>query len=771
MILDGFKQKLKNKQNVYGVFMKSSDPMLDEILGFSGFDYAILDTEHGPTDIQSQQNNIRACELRGVVPIIRVPYIDENVIGKALDIGAAGIQISQIRTADDVKRVIKYAKFYPLGERGVCRFVRAADYSSKNREKFFKDENDKIIIIQLEGTEAIANLDEILDIEGYDIIFIGPYDLSQSLGIPGQIDNPKVLNAMIDIVERAKSKGKVIGTFTDSYDMVDKWKKLGVQYISYSTDSGLFYDICKNTINQLVLTGQQSVNSMILDCTLSDGGFVNKWKFGNDNIKKILKSLVASNVDFIECGILTNSANLSKDKSCYNSIKAINNLLLDFEQGNYLLMVNYGEYDIDDIPLYNGTGINGIRVSFYKNDLAEALLYCQKIKEKGYKVFIHAEISYGYLESEFIYFIQKCNEIKPFAIDIVDSFSSIKRNDLIKCFKIIDSYLDSDILVDVHFHNDMQLAFANIIYLLENSQRKIIIESSVHGMGMGAGNLNTELIMEYLNDNYLCEYKLKPILDINDVFIEKIYANEPWGYSILNYISAKYNCHPNYINYLSQKNNLTLEEINDIFSDLDNKKKMEFDKEYIEQLYVAYCESKDSKNDDFNMIKSIFNGKKVIMICPGKSSYTNFDKLKQLNLEEYIIISINFDYNLLNTDYIFVGNSRRMKEIPLDVYNKVIVSTNVPVKNVFARVNYSSLLNNTDYVKDNSGFMFLNLLYKCSVSEVLIIGMDGYKYKNSDNYITDEMMLVLQENTIEQINLGMKIELKNLKEHMDLKLI
>ena len=164
-----------------------------------GYDYVILDTEHGPTDIENQQNNIRACELRGILPIVRVPYIDDNVIGKALDIGAMGIQISQIRCAEDVKKVIKYAKFYPEGERGVCRFVRAADYSSLNRNAFFKKENEKIIIIQLEGKEAIDNLDEILEVDGYDIIFIGPYDLSQSLGVPGQISHPKVLAAMVDL--------------------------------------------------------------------------------------------------------------------------------------------------------------------------------------------------------------------------------------------------------------------------------------------------------------------------------------------------------------------------------------------------------------------------------------------------------------------------------------------------------------------------------------------------------------------------------------------
>ena len=108
-MLNEFKSKLENGEFVYGVFVKTSDPMFNEIIGISGYDYVILDTEHGPTDIENQQNNIRACELRGILPIVRVPYIDDNVIGKALDIGAMGIQISQIRCAEDVKKVIKYA--------------------------------------------------------------------------------------------------------------------------------------------------------------------------------------------------------------------------------------------------------------------------------------------------------------------------------------------------------------------------------------------------------------------------------------------------------------------------------------------------------------------------------------------------------------------------------------------------------------------------------------------------------------------------------------
>ena len=241
-----FKEKLNKGECVYGVFMKTSDPMFVEAAGIGGFDFVILDTEHGPVTIEGQQNNIRAAEARGTVPIIRLEDCNENTISKALDIGAYGIQVPQINTADEARQVVKNAKFYPYGMRGVCRFVRAAEYSNMERSEFFESSKDLIINLQLEGVDAIKNLDEILEVEGVDILFIGPYDLSQSLGLPGQVDNPIVVNAMKEIVGKAKKKNKIIGTFIDTIDNLKMWRQLGLQYLSYSVDVGLFLDACKD---------------------------------------------------------------------------------------------------------------------------------------------------------------------------------------------------------------------------------------------------------------------------------------------------------------------------------------------------------------------------------------------------------------------------------------------------------------------------------------------------------------------------------------------
>ncbi|CAH8284221.1 4-hydroxy-2-oxoheptanedioate aldolase [Mariniflexile fucanivorans] len=248
-----------NKKYVVGPFMKVSDPALVEVAAFAGFDFVIIDLEHGPNSIQTIQNHVRAAQAKNIVPVVRVPEINENMISKALDIGAAYVQVPQIETASDAKRVVKAAKFFPEGSRGVCRYVRAADYASMPKENYFGDANKNTgVIIHIEGNIAFNNIDEILKVEGVDVIFIGPYDMSQSCGVPGQVNHPIVISQMKEIVEKASRLGKVVGTFVESPESAKQWIDLGVKYISYAVDVGIFYDACKGIV--------EKVNAQSLDC-------------------------------------------------------------------------------------------------------------------------------------------------------------------------------------------------------------------------------------------------------------------------------------------------------------------------------------------------------------------------------------------------------------------------------------------------------------------------------------------------------------------------
>ncbi len=249
-MLKKFKDNLQKGQNVLGPFMKTSDPAFVEIAGHAGFDFAILDMEHGPIDIIMLQNLIRAAQCSNIFPVVRVQDASEISINKALDVGAMGIQVPQIKSAQQANEVIKAARFSPDGNRGVCRFVRSANYSAKDKFEFFKEANENLLILQLEGTEAIENLEEILEVKGIDIIFIGPYDLSQSLGVPGQVNHPEVHMKMKYIIEKARGKEIVVGTFVDNMENAKLWKGLGVQYISYSVDVGLFYQYCNDIVEK-----------------------------------------------------------------------------------------------------------------------------------------------------------------------------------------------------------------------------------------------------------------------------------------------------------------------------------------------------------------------------------------------------------------------------------------------------------------------------------------------------------------------------------------
>jgi 4-hydroxy-2-oxoheptanedioate aldolase len=205
-MLEGFKNKIKEGKNVFGPFMKSTDPAFIEIAGYAGFDFVILDMEHGPVSFSDLQNLIRAALLAGIIPIVRTSDLTEASISKPLDLGALGVQIPQVTSASDAQSCVDAARFYPLGKRGVCRFVRAANYSSLPRDEYFGKANSILVIIQIEGKEAILDIENIMEVDGIDIIFIGPYDLSQSLGVPGQINHPVVIEAMNDIVNRARAR-------------------------------------------------------------------------------------------------------------------------------------------------------------------------------------------------------------------------------------------------------------------------------------------------------------------------------------------------------------------------------------------------------------------------------------------------------------------------------------------------------------------------------------------------------------------------------------
>ena len=248
---NNLKEVLKEGKNVFGPFMKFTDPAAVEIMGFAGFDFVIIDAEHGPISMQNAQNMIRAAEIANITPVIRVANNDEALILRALDIGAQGIEIPQINSKLQAIKAVRSVKYAPQGERGVCRYVRAANYSSINKFKYFKSANkETMIIVHIEGVEGINNLDGILSVPDIDVIFVGPYDLSQSLGIPGEVNNPLVTEKMKEVVLKCRENKVAVGTFADDVETAKSWVSLGVQYMAFSVDVGILYEASKQIVKK-----------------------------------------------------------------------------------------------------------------------------------------------------------------------------------------------------------------------------------------------------------------------------------------------------------------------------------------------------------------------------------------------------------------------------------------------------------------------------------------------------------------------------------------
>jgi len=246
------KSRLLDGQKVVGPFIKFTDPGLVEIFGKTGFDFVIIDTEHGPLGTETVENLVRAAELAGISAVVRVRRNDPSLISRVLDVGAEGILVPQIATKREAQNVVRAAKFAPDGERGVCCYVRAAAYSHENKFDYFTKANrESVVIVLIEGKRGLENLDQIIQVPGIDIVFIGPYDLSQSLGLPGQVDHPLVAEKMQEVVNKAQKAGLAVGTFVDNMEAATLWSRVGVQFIAYSVDAGIIYQASRDLVFKL----------------------------------------------------------------------------------------------------------------------------------------------------------------------------------------------------------------------------------------------------------------------------------------------------------------------------------------------------------------------------------------------------------------------------------------------------------------------------------------------------------------------------------------
>jgi 4-hydroxy-2-oxoheptanedioate aldolase len=230
------KQKIDQKGYILGTWAGIPSATVIDIIGNTGFDFVVIDQEHGAIDPIKAEDMIRAAQVNGMVAIVRVSSNDSSKILRIMDLKADGIQVPHVSSAVACQNVIQSVKYYPLGGRGYTPFTRAGGFGLKAERHAEKTNANSYIVVNLEGMEAIENIEKIAKTKGVDVLFVGPYDLSQSLGIPGRVNDPEIFECIAKAVKVAEANGMICGAFANDENYVKKLIDLGVKYITCKVD-------------------------------------------------------------------------------------------------------------------------------------------------------------------------------------------------------------------------------------------------------------------------------------------------------------------------------------------------------------------------------------------------------------------------------------------------------------------------------------------------------------------------------------------------------
>ena len=515
-------------------------------------------------------------------------------------------------------------------------------------------------------------------------------------------------------------------------------------------------------------------NVRVLDCTLRDGGRIINCAFPDNEIKELSDGLSEAGIDIIEVGFLRDWRNVEYkgDSTFFTDVDQIKPFIDKSKKNTmYVAFIDYGMFDFDSLKPFDGTSIDGIRYGFTKKNFLENkedVLKCvQIIKEKGYKLFVQGVNSLNYSDREILELVDMINEIHPYSFGIVDTYGAMYMDDVDRLYGLIDNNMESDICINFHSHNNYQLsfAFAQEVVKLSRGSRQIIIDATLSGMGKVAGNLNTELIIDYLVRKLHYNYDFDKILDIIDNYIYKYTVEHKWGYSIPAMMAGIYKSHPNNVIYLTEKFRLDTKDIGKLLSMIDPQLRQRYDYDNIQRLYVEYNSEKIDDTEAISKLRKLINGREVLVMVPGNSLNTYRQQIDQyIDEKKPFVVSVNFiaDYP---KSYAFYGNQKRY------TLNKnkrqgreVIVSSNVQPDGPAIMVNYHGLINRGYKYFENSAIMLLNLLKKSDANHISIAGFDGFEVGKDTNYTDASFQNDRHKANFDELNKEIKLMLRDYME-------
>lgn len=474
----------------------------------------------------------------------------------------------------------------------------------------------------------------------------------------------------------------------------------------------------------------------LLDCTLRDGGHQNKSRFGESVIADIIRGMSCSNIEYMELGFLREK-NLGVDYSAENSIGAFVDrfpIVSQNENVTYTIMIQEDQYDIDKLPICDGV-LKDIRVSFHDYDQKEGLEYCRQVIKKGYRCYVNPINITGYDDEQVLSLVREVNDMKASAFTLVDTFGSLTKDDMQRLFMLVNHNLDNGIAMGIHLHDNLQMAYAlaQTVVEMATSDRDIIIDASLLGMGREPGNLCIELIMEYLNHKIGKKYNVDIALDLIDKYISELKSRYPWGYETSYALSAQYKLHRSYAEYLMKKQKLKTKQIRQILGMIPQEKRSRYDEQYIENLYKEIVAVDIDDSEFLTQFKQVLEGRTVLLVAPGHSLNEYQDEILKFCKDRMpMIICANFVCDFLDTDYVFCSNAKRLDNLEGAVSKeRLILSEALRVAELeqanYVNTNRLGWFGNEFW--DNCMLMLLHLMKDIEIKEVFLVGWDGFSNK------------------------------------------
>jgi 2-keto-3-deoxy-L-rhamnonate aldolase RhmA len=244
------KRMLKEGKKTAGAWLQLCSPMTAEIMSRAGFDWLMIDMEHGPGDVLALIAQLQAIDGSGVVPFVRAPWNDFVAIKRILDAGAYGVMVPYVNTKGDAEAAVRACKYPPEGIRGIAGSPRAAGYGQNAKEYFARANSEVLVIAQIETTQAASNIEEIMEVPGVDVVFIGPMDLATSMGHLGNPNHPEVQSTIAAAEAKVLKAKKTLGTISNGWEQARELYKRGYQMIMLMSDSVSLGKLASETITK-----------------------------------------------------------------------------------------------------------------------------------------------------------------------------------------------------------------------------------------------------------------------------------------------------------------------------------------------------------------------------------------------------------------------------------------------------------------------------------------------------------------------------------------